>query len=113
MGRNYLSFKRYFFALQPSMTINKKGGRFLEFAIKSLISTTLVMGTGYIIYTLTVPTEAEMRRRMAAAGRVTQDALNERRELSKKQIELIMENARSNRPIWDVYGETDKPSAEK
>jgi hypothetical protein len=93
--------------------MSKRGsGQMLEFFIKSIISTTLVMGTGWALFSLTTPSPDQIRKEMELAGRISKVDLAYRNEMKKKQMEMIFANAKSDRPIWDVYGETDKKTTD-
>jgi hypothetical protein len=89
-------------------TKSKGAGKMLEFIIKSTISTSIVMGLGYSIFYTTTPSAQEMERRMLASGRYNQKDLDKNKEMARQQMQFILENARSDRPIWDVRGLAEK-----
>ena len=60
------------------------------------------MGVGYTLYLVCSPSEEQMERVLRESGRMDTAQMNRQKELGKLQIKAILENAKSDRPIWDV-----------
>jgi hypothetical protein len=74
-----------------------------KFLIKSTFYSTLIIGGGYALMVAIMPTEEQLRqdinkyRALRGEGPVEND-----KSVYRKQMQAIIENAKSDRPIWDV-----------
>lgn len=76
--------------------------------IKSIFYSTLIIGIaanlggGYALMVLTTPNREMLRLQLERDGLLSSKDQKEREENNKKLMRIIMENANSDRPVWDV-----------
>ena len=70
----------------------------LRFLVKSTISSTIIVGGGYLLMQSVMPNEQDLRRTIEEKRPVPKVD----KEVYHAQMRAIMENAKSDRPIWDV-----------
>jgi hypothetical protein len=76
---------------------------FLKFAVKSAFWSTIIIGGGYALMVAVVPPEDKLRDQINKYREMRgQEPVRVDKEVYRKQMEAILENARSDRPIWDV-----------
>ncbi|KAJ3141190.1 hypothetical protein HDU90_007216 [Geranomyces variabilis] len=74
---------------------------YLTFIVKSTVYGGGIIGVGYVLMKTLVPSDEEMQKRLKEAGRVPSPEADERMAALYRVLE---ENARSDRPVWDVRG---------
>ncbi|KNE62555.1 hypothetical protein AMAG_18881 [Allomyces macrogynus ATCC 38327] len=76
--------------------------------VKSLVWSTGIIGLGVLLMKYTVPTESQLRDSMSPElKRAAQNAERDgsaNADANARILEIIKENAKSDRPVWDVRG---------
>jgi hypothetical protein len=72
----------------------------MDFAVKSLVSSVIIIGGGYFIMKATTPSREQLQRKLEQEGHLQN--IDQVRERNQRIVEKILENAKSDRPIWDV-----------
>ena len=79
--------------------------KLISLTIKTAQTTVLfsvIMATGYGIMKTTVPSDAEMRQRIGTNIDSDPVRVREKREHTRLIVDTILENAKSDNPVWDI-----------
>ncbi|KAI8929457.1 hypothetical protein BC831DRAFT_289725 [Entophlyctis helioformis] len=82
-----------------SDSFKAKLSKVLTFTLQTAVLSVVIVGGGYGIMKATVPSEEQMIARM---GNIDKDKMTEDQKNARLIVEAIMENARSDRPVWDI-----------
>ncbi|KAJ3150026.1 hypothetical protein HDU86_006750 [Geranomyces michiganensis] len=74
---------------------------YLTFIVKSTVYGGGIIGVGYVLMRTLVPSDEEMQQRLKESGRTPTPEAHRAKAALMRALE---ENARSDRPIWDVRG---------
>eukprot|EP00842_Homolaphlyctis_polyrhiza_P002166 jgi/Hompol1/2950/HPOL_003075-RA len=71
----------------------------IRWTARTVVLGFVIVGSGYGIMVATIPSDAQMRARI---GHIDVDKMSEDRRNSVKAIQAILDQAKSNRPAYDV-----------
>ncbi|KAI8809876.1 hypothetical protein BJ742DRAFT_852365 [Cladochytrium replicatum] len=72
----------------------------LTFIVKSTVYCTVIVGAGYACMKVLTPSSEQMQKTLHMSNR----KLSEEEQRQQKILNVIFENAKSDRPVWDVRG---------